>query len=371
MHDLEQKLQHELDELVRKNRDVYSAVVGIQSVNHEFEWSGAAGTADAAQSHAMRVDTPIYIASVTKMYTAAATMILEESGALSLDDPLTQFLPESWVRGIHQYKGTDYSGQLTVYHLISQTSGLPDYFEQTPPEGSSVFDQIIERGDMQWDVEEVVHISKGGLSPKFPPEPMEQRSTGNKAHYSDTNYQLLGAVIESAAQKPLSNAYSDLFLEPHGLSSTYLYDHRNKRASEPATIYFASKPLHLEKAMSSFGPDGGLVSTIGDSLTFIRALMGGRLFNDQRTLKRMQNWKNIFTPFQYGFGLMRFKLPRILSPFSAPPELVGHSGASGSFLFESDVGELYIAGTLNQLNNRRLPFNFQLRLVNLVSKALS
>lgn len=85
----------------------------------------------------------------------------------------------------------------------------------------------------------------------------------------------------------------------------------------------------------------------------------------------MQNWKGIFFPFQYGLGLMRFKMSRILSPFSATPELIGHSGASSAFLFQSDVGQLYIGGTLNQLDNRRRPVNLMLKIIKTVSEALS
>lgn len=68
---------------------------------------------------------------------------------------------------------------------------------------------------------------------------------------------------------------------------------------------------------------------------------------------------------------MRFKLPRIFSPLSATPELIGHSGASGAFLFHSDIGQLYIGGTLNQLENRRRPFGLMLKVIKMVDEALS
>ncbi len=99
--------------------------------------------------------------------------------------------------------------------------------------------------------------------------------------------------------------------------------------------------------------------------------MEGKLFANPSTLQRMQLWKGIFFPFQYGLGLMRLKLPRILSPFSATPELIGHSGASSAFLFQSDVGQLYIGGTLNQLDNRRRPVSLMLKAVKMVGEALS
>jgi hypothetical protein len=84
----------------------------------------------------------------------------------------------------------------------------------------------------------------------------------------------------------------------------------------------------------------------------------------------MKSWRRIFYPFQYGLGLMRFKLPRIFSPFSATPELIGHSGASSAFLFYSDIGQLYIGGTLNQLENRRRPFGLMLKVIKMLGEAL-
>jgi CubicO group peptidase (beta-lactamase class C family) len=222
---LEESLQREITTIVGKNRDIFSAVLGVASATNDFHWIGAAGTAYPDQAKPMAVDTPFFIASITKMYTGAATMVLEERGSLSLDDPLSEFLPASMLEGLHRYKGRDYSDQLTIYHLISQTSGLPDYFEESPKGGKSSFDLIVAGGDMEWDVEEVVHIAKSRLSPKFPPETREQDKSGNKAYYSDTNYQLLGAVIESVAQKPLHEVLFELIIEPLELSSTYLFGH--------------------------------------------------------------------------------------------------------------------------------------------------
>ena len=342
---LEYRLQKELDTIVGKTKDVFSALLGVANAKGDFHWLGAAGTAYADKTEEMKVDTPFFIASITKMYTSAATMILEEREHLSLDDPISKFLPDDLIEGLHRYKGVDYSSQLRIYHLISQTSGLPDYFQEKPRHGKSLFDCIVAGSDEEWDVEEVVDITKKNLSPKFPPEPKAQVRSGKRAYYSDTNYQLLGAAIESAAQKPLQEIFSELIIDPLELSSTYLHGQGEPWApldNPPANIYYQTIPLPLDKAMRSFGPDGGMVSTMEDCLKFIQGLMEGKLFVNPATLKRMKNWKRIFFPLQYGLGLMRYMLPRIFSPLSETPEFIGHSGASSSFLFFSDTGQLYI-----------------------------
>jgi D-alanyl-D-alanine carboxypeptidase len=372
--DIELKLQSEIEELVRKNADVFSAALGIIRTTGGFLWAGAAGTAYADKNEPMKVDTPIFIASITKMYTAAAAMILGEREMLSLDDPISKFLPAALLEGLHRYKGRDYTDHLKVYHLISHTSGLPDYFTEKPKNGKSMLDRIVSNGDMEWDVEEVVRIVRSGLTAKFPPDPKEQESPGDKAYYSDTNYQMLGAIIESVTQKHLHEVFSELIIEPLELSSTYLHGHEDSRTQPeipPANIYYKTKPLFLDKAMTSFGPDGGMVSNVNDSLKFLRHFMEGKVFTQPSTLQRMKSWRRIFSPFHYGLGLMRFKLPRIFSPFSATPELIGHSGSTSAFLFHSDIDQLYIGGTLNQLENQGRPFRLMLKVIKMVGEALS
>jgi D-alanyl-D-alanine carboxypeptidase len=69
-----------------------------------FSWSGAAGIAGQDGQVSMTKDTPIFIASITKLYTATVIMQLYEKGALSLDDPMSKYLSEQLIRGIHIYK---------------------------------------------------------------------------------------------------------------------------------------------------------------------------------------------------------------------------------------------------------------------------
>ena len=95
--DIEGRLQGEIDALVSNNKDVFSAVLGITDAKGDFRWSGAAGTAYAGETQVMTVDSPFFIASITKMYTAAVTMILQERGFLSLAEPISRFLPSSLI----------------------------------------------------------------------------------------------------------------------------------------------------------------------------------------------------------------------------------------------------------------------------------
>lgn len=67
---------------------------------------------------------------------------------------------------------------------------------------------------------------------------------------------------------------------------------------------------------------------------------------------------------------MRSKLPRIFSPFSAIPKLVGHSGSTSAFLFHSDIGQLYIGGTLNRVENQGRPYRLMLKVTKMIGDAV-
>jgi D-alanyl-D-alanine carboxypeptidase len=350
----------------KRQKYVYGIALGAVSPRAHFQWLGASGMADPAAGRPMQAETPFLIASITKMYTAAAAMILYERGRLTLDDRIGKHLPGSLVQGLHRYRGRDYTDSLTVRHLISQTSGLPDYFLERPTGGTSVFDRIVAEGDRAWELEDVVRYTREQLPPFFAPVAWGDASAGKRArvraHYSDTNFKLLGAILESVAGKPLPELFEEMFFEPLRLTQTYLYGHPRSGTSEkPAQVFLRDRPFALDKLMRSHGAEGGMVSTLDDTLRFGRAFMTGELFSRQETLGSMQQWNRIFFPLQYGYGLMRFKLPRLFSPFGFSPELVGHSGSSGSFLYRCAELDLYIAGTINQMALQRAPFPLMIK----------
>lgn len=96
-------------QLVEPNGSIKNSVLAVAKGDGSFSWSGAAGVARQDGQAPMNKDTPIYIASVTKLYTAAVIMRLCEEGALSLNDPVSRYLPERLIRGIDEYEGKDFS----------------------------------------------------------------------------------------------------------------------------------------------------------------------------------------------------------------------------------------------------------------------
>jgi CubicO group peptidase (beta-lactamase class C family) len=358
LHTIANTLQAVLDAQIGKGK-VYNVVAAVQAHDRSIEFAGAAGIANPQTGAAMTPDTPYFIASVTKMYTATIILRLYEEQRLDLNAPISEYLPASLTHAIHVYKGTDYSDQIKVSNLIDQSSGLADYETDKPRGGKSVIDELKAGHDRAINTAEAMEIVRN-LSPHFAP------GTSGKAYYSNANYRLLGAIIESVTGKPMATNYQEMICAPLGLQHTYLFDWSAPLPGEfPATLYFKDAPANVPKYLSSNVSDGGLVSTASESMVFLRAFFEGQLF-DKAQFKRMMNWNSMFFPLRYGYGLMYFKLPRYFWP-SPPPEFIGHSGTTGSFAFTCPSRAMYLAGTVNQVSPSK-PFFLMINLVRAASR---
>jgi len=354
---IEERLQQLVDREVTSRR-LRSIVVGVQSGDGRIAVVSAAGNAYADSSVLMTPDTPYFLASITKMYTATVVMKLARSGEIDLDAPISEYLAADLLHGVHVIGGTDHSGQIAVSQLVDHTSGLADYFEGTPDGGVSLADHLKQGLDRSLSIDDIVAIVRR-LSPEFAP------GTGGKAFYSDTNYALLGAIIETATGTTVADSFRRMIFAPLGLANTYVFGTARDQP-RPAGLYFKDRVFDVPLAMSSFAPDGGVVSTAAESLRFMRAFFGGELLAEDQLALMTSRWNRLFFPLRYGYGLMRFQVPRWMSPFKAPPELLGHSGSTGSFAFHDPKQDLYVAGTLNQTDKPSRPFRLMTKVIGLV-----
>jgi D-alanyl-D-alanine carboxypeptidase len=348
------KLQSALDAKIGKG-NVHNVVAAVQSHDRSIDFVGAAGIADPRTGAAMTPDMPYFIGSVTKMYTAAIVLRLHEEKRINLDAPISEYLPPSLTCAIHVYKGTDYSERIKVSELVNQSSGLADYEADKPRGGKSVLDELKAGHDRAIDTAEAVEIVRS-LSPHFAP------GTRGKAYYSNANYRLLGAIIESVTKKSMAANFEERIFAPLSLQHTYLFDWTAPRPNEaPATIYLKEAPANVPKYLSSNVSDGGLVSTASECVIFLRAFFEGRLF-DKALFERMMTWNSMFFPLRYGHGLMYFRLPRFFWPRPLP-EFIGHSGLTGSFAFTCPSRSMYLAGTVNQIASPSKPFFLMIGLI--------
>jgi D-alanyl-D-alanine carboxypeptidase len=358
--DLKQEMHYLISELVEKDKLVRNCVLSVMKGDGSFSWTGAAGIAHQDGQVPMSKDTPIYIASITKLYTATAIMRLYEKGLLSLDVPMSKYLPEELIQGIHVYEGKDYSSEITIEQLLSHTSGIADYYTEKPEGGKNLFEMILEKPDRPWTVDETIERSRKVLKPNFKP--------GTDASYSDTNFQLLGKVIEAVTGKPLHVVFEEFFFRPLDLKNTWLIGRSKPRltpTAAPADVFYNDRIITNIRTNEAYWADGGIVSTAEEMIIFLKALNEGRIIS-RDTLRLMHNWHKLHFPLQYGYGTMYFKLPWFINMVMKVPPLWGHSGSTGSFLYYSEDLNLYMAGSINQTELQSKPF----RLMERVMKAI-
>jgi CubicO group peptidase (beta-lactamase class C family) len=313
-------------------------------------WLGSSGN--------LTINQPYFIASTTKLFTTAIILHLKAEGKLSLDDKISQYLSASMLKGLHIYKGIEYSSEITLKHCMAHTSGLADYFQDKGMNGKSLEDELVAGHDQAWNFEQAINRTKA-IKPHFAPE------TKNKAHYSDGNFQILGKIIESITGISFSENCINLIFKPLGLSQTYLYLNPNDKTAK--TLYYKSNPLNIPLAMSSMGADGGIVSTSMDMLLFIESFFSGKLF-PKMYLEQLQQWNRIFFPMQSGIGLHLFKLPWFFNPFGTIPYFIGHSGLSGALAYYSPRENLFVAGTVNQVAHPDISFKTMIKLTQKLKK---
>ncbi len=313
--------------------NVFSAVLRVES--------GDGSLAHAAAAGGMRVEDRYFIASVTKLYVTAVVLHLGQEGQLRLEDRVIDFFPEGFLDGLHVLKGVDYTRQITVAHLMSNTSGLQDYFFGKTPSGKSAADELLAGRDEAWPLERILAAART-LEPRFRP------GQKGRALYSDTNYELLGSVIEQATGKPIAQVFTELIFDKLGLQDTYAF--QDEDDDTPAQLYYKSQPVHLPRYLASVTAEGGIVSTAEECMRFLKAFFAGKFFPKEE-IDNLKQWNLVLRPgtFLYGLGLEKVFIPRLFKPFFPYGEILGFWGQTAAFAWHNPQNDLYLTGTANQL----------------------
>ncbi|NYI04647.1 serine hydrolase domain-containing protein [Allostreptomyces psammosilenae] len=360
--EVDARLTRLLGNLVARS-GIHHANVALTSGDGQRRWAAAASRADAgADDRPLRPDTPFFIASVTKRFIITLVLQARERGELELDAPIDSYLPAETVTGLHVLDGIDRTSAITVRHLASHTSGLPDQFEKRR-EGPSLYQRLAAGRDLAWTFEDTMRTTREQQRPHF--EPQDLTAARQKARYSDTGFQLLIRILETVTERSFAELLTERILAPLGLTHTWL---PGRIPPDPATA--PPSPLHARQrrvtlpAMIESCND--LCSTTGDLLAFQRALLDGRLFGDARSLEFLTERRNRLRNvpvLRYGLGTMFFGVGRLASRGRHPVTLVGHSGATGTWLFHCPELDLHLAGTVDQTRGQAIPFRLMARLL--------
>ncbi|CUR62429.1 Beta-lactamase [metagenome] len=257
------------------------------------------GTGDLATGEAVPADARVRIASNTKMFTATVVLQLVAEGKVDLDARVERYLP-----GVVRGAGGD-GRRITVRQLLQQTSGLPDYDSLVIEAGGSM-SAVAHTYFEPYDLLDAALAEERHFAP------------GTKWEYSNTNYVVLGLLVQRVTDRPVGEEITRRIIEPLHLRDTYWprVGEQRIRGSHPHG-YLADAPGAPWQDITRMDPSlgwaaGQLVSTPADLGSFMTALVGGELLAPAQ-LSEMQ--ETVRAPhfdaepgWRYGLGLARAEL---------------------------------------------------------------
>jgi D-alanyl-D-alanine carboxypeptidase len=282
-------------------------------------WTGVAGLARVAPAVPMRREDRFRAGSIAKSFVAVRVLQLAERGRVRLDAPLPEVLPASVV---HRFRN---AGEITIRMLLGHRSGIPEW--ETP----AIDEQIARNPAKVWTLREKLDLA-AAQPPVFAP--------GTSYAYSNTDYNLLGLVIERVTGRSWRHEVARHVISPLELTRTYL----------PATGHRSIQDAHMhgyaeldgrridltgvDPSMAGAAGGSALVTTVHDLARFFNALMVGRLFRRHRTLRQMLTFApapDVGGQVGYGLGIEQRALP-------GGVELIGHLGGTAGY--RSYVGRM-------------------------------
>ena len=192
------------------------------------------------------IDSPIVAASITKMVTAACIFTLIQQGYITLNDSLLDFYEPAYLRGLHVYKGKDYSCELKISDLLYQTSGLADIYE----EGKDNIKRQAIISDTFITFEKNIALTKEREA-HFPP------NYKANAHYADINYNILGDIIEKVTKCSLESVFEQYIFSKINMSETYLPVSEKEYIP---MVYYGDKQLYRPQFIMCSKASGGCIS---------------------------------------------------------------------------------------------------------------
>ena len=307
-----------------KSGQIVGAVTLVEGPEHTVHLSSV-GMADIETRRPMKEDTVFWVASMTKPITGTAVMMMQEAGLLSVQDPVSKYLPE--FRNLKDADGKEIS--ITIQQCLTHSSGLS---EVTPQECAKI-------------------KTLAGLMPvivskpvKFPP--------GSKWEYCQTSINTAARIVEVVSGKSFPEFLQERLFDPLGMKDTTFYPTENllgrmassyRRTGDGAwekvgISLLGGKPLSDRTRYPM--ANGGLFSTAGDYAKFARMILKGGELDGRRYLKpesvkqmttvQSGDLQTGFTPGNgWGLGWCVIREPQGVSA-TLSPGTFGHGGMFGT-----------------------------------------
>ena len=281
----------------------------------------AVGKGNLETGQAPPMDGEVRVGSNTKTFVAVVVMQMVQEGKVGLDEPIETYLP-----GLIKGEGIDGS-KITVRQLLQHTSGLPEYADTYRSSNA----EVIENMQHYVPPRDLLDTALGKPA-AFEP--------GTQWKYTNTNYIVLGMLIERVSQRPVGEQIDQRIVKKLGLSHTYLPGNGEKKLHGPHPQgYHLSAEGKLEDMTdldtSLAWAAGGMVSTPSELNTFFQAVLDGRLLT-QASIDEMKNGavdvsSHLGPGAVYGLGLLG-------TPLSCGGTAWGHHGGIAGYETHDGVG---------------------------------
>src|SRR5688572_2654480 len=211
------------------------------SLNGETVFEKAFGLADMEHNVPNTTQTIFESGSVAKQFTAAALVLLQQDGKLSIDDPVRKYIPEL----------PDYGAPLTIRHLLNHTAGLRDWGTVMSLTGVGRGDRVINQ-DVAFDV--ITHQKALDFTP------------GAEYSYSNSGYNLAAIIVERVSKRKFPAFVEERLFKPIGMKSSSWRDDYQRIVPNRAQAYSrpANGPWRLNMPFMNVYGNGGMLTTVGD-----------------------------------------------------------------------------------------------------------
>jgi D-alanyl-D-alanine carboxypeptidase len=287
------------------------AILHVQS-SKLGAWTGAAGLARLAPAVPMRAGDRFRAGSIVKPFVAVRVLQLAERGRLSLDARLPEVLPAHVVGRFAD------AADITVRMLLDHRSGIPEW-------DTALMDIVIAHHPAKvWTIAEKLDLA-AAQPPVFAP--------GTGFFYSNTDYNLLGLVIEHVTGRSWRHEVTRRVIRPLGLTRTYLPapGHRSIMGAHAHGYHqLEGKRIDVtgvDPSMAGAAGGSALVTTVGDLARFLNALLSDQLFRRPGTLRQML----AFSPAQGPGGVVGYGLGIEQRVFPGGVETIGHLGGTAGY----------------------------------------
>lgn len=334
--------------------DVHGVVFAVDAPGVGLAHTSAAGVADVEAGTAMTAETAFFSASVGKLFVATAVYALAKDGVIDVDAPFVRYVDvdAAGVAGLPVAGGDAALAQITVRQLLAHRSGLPDYFSDASSDGAPrLFDVLASEPDRAWARADLFAYARDHYAPVGKP--------GERFHYADTNFDLLGLVLEGATQTPSYAAVvRERVLDPLGLTHTWTHAVEAAPAGVVvADVFVNGQNLRGAAALSADQAGGGMITTTHDLCVFVRGLARGMPvsfadFGDAFAEDAMHAGIDVGAP------LWRVRPGGIFFALGGMPTLIGHSGATGVWAYYAkDIDAVFVgAASSNAWQEKHIEF---------------